>query len=83
MSDTGTATAASPKPPSPVFSPAEAATYLGLPALGVKNPEDRIRYLVKKGRLRSIVLLGRMAFLREDLDRLLTDLQQEARRKER
>lgn len=31
---------------SPVLTPEQAAGYLNLPALGVQNPEERIRYLV-------------------------------------
>ncbi|MEM9913485.1 MAG: helix-turn-helix domain-containing protein [Planctomycetota bacterium] len=56
---------------SPVLTPDEAARYLGLDKLGVTKSADRVRYLVKKGRLRSIKVLGRTAFQRCDLDEYL------------
>ncbi|MEM1026834.1 MAG: helix-turn-helix domain-containing protein [Planctomycetota bacterium] len=56
---------------SPVLTPEQAAAYLGLDRLGVKNPASRVRYLVKKGRLRSTKVLGRLAFTRADLDEYL------------
>jgi len=62
---------------SPVFNPARAATYLGLKALGVAKPVERIKYLVKTKKLKSINILGHMGFLRDDLDRFLADCQQE------
>ena len=56
---------------SPVLTPDEAARYLGLGKLGVTNPAERVRYLVKKKQLRSIQVLGRTAFQRSDLDEYL------------
>lgn len=56
---------------SPVLTPGEAARYLGLDRLGVADPAARVRYLVKKRRLRSIKVLGRIAFQRSDLDEYL------------
>jgi len=56
---------------SPVLTPVEAAKYLGLGKLGVTNPAERVRYLVKKKKLRSIQVLGRIAFQRSDLDEYL------------
>lgn len=56
---------------SPVLTPDEAATYLGLAKLGVTNPAERVRYLVKTKKLRSIQVLGRTAFQRSDLDQYL------------
>lgn len=56
---------------SPVLTPEEAARYLGLGKLGVTKPAERVRYLVKTKKLRSIQVLGRTAFQRSDLDQYL------------
>jgi len=49
----------------------------------VKTCEERIRYLVKRGQLRSITVLGRLAFVRDDLHRFLAERQKDAQRKGR
>ena len=49
----------------------------------MKTREERIRYLVKRGQLRSITILGRLAFARDDLDRFLAERQKDAQRKGR
>tara|TARA_R110002111_G_scaffold119040_1_gene181936 strand:+ start:74 stop:532 length:459 start_codon:yes stop_codon:yes gene_type:complete len=65
------ARAREPDDESPVLTPREAADYLGLGKLGVRQPAERVRYLVKRKRLRSINVLGRTAFQRSDLDEYL------------
>ncbi len=65
------ARAREPNDESPVLTPREAADYLGLGKLGVRQPAERVRYLVKRKRLRSINVLGRTAFQRSDLDEYL------------
>ncbi len=76
------ATAITDKPASPIFGLAEAAAYLNLAGLGVPNPVESINYLAKSGQLRSIVVLGRRAFLREHLDSYIADREQAAQRKD-
>ena len=67
----GINTDCSPNEEAPVLTPWEAAQYLGLDKLGIKNPEARVHYLVKQKKLRSTLILGRRAFQRSDLDRYL------------
>lgn len=74
------ARAREPDDDSPVLTPREAADYLGLGKLGVRQPAERVRYLVKRGRLRSIKVLGRSAFQRADLDEYLIKHTQKGRR---
>ncbi len=66
-----------------MYSPERAAEYLSLRELGVRNPVKGIRYLVKKGKLRAIKILGRLAFLEDDLNTFLMRLQQESKKKEK
>lgn len=73
------ARAREPDDESPVLTPDEAARYLGLGKLGVRQPADRVRYLVKRKRLRSIKVLGRTAFQRSDLDEYLIKHTQKGR----
>ena len=53
---------------SPILSKAEAGAYLGLAALGVKNPEAAVDRLVTAGTLECLVVLGRRAFTIDQLD---------------
>lgn len=56
---------------SPVFTPAEAAEYLGLTRLGVVDPERTVKRYVARGLLECVKLGGRMGFMRDQLDKLL------------
>ncbi|MEM6260762.1 MAG: hypothetical protein AAGI37_21145, partial [Planctomycetota bacterium] len=63
-----------PDDESAVLTPAEAGEYLGLRKLGVASPAAGVRHLVKTRALRSVNVLGRMAFVRSDLDEYVTRL---------
>lgn len=56
---------------SPVLTPKEAALYLGLDRLGCAHPEKTVRSYVNRGLLECVKLGGRMAFMRDQLDKLL------------
>lgn len=56
---------------SPVFTPKEAAEYLGLDRLGIEDPERTVKRYVARGLLECVKLGGRMAFMRDQLDKLL------------
>jgi hypothetical protein len=55
--------------------PAEAAKYLRLDKTGLLRPERSIYRMAKAKQLPFVVLAGRMAFLRQDLDNFLAKRQ--------
>ena len=65
-----------------VFSPKEAAEWLGFVSLGVPNPEASMRHLHKQRKLRGVKIGGRLAFLRPDLEAYTEKLRTEAIRRE-
>ena len=62
------------KAESPVYSPAQAAGYLNLKALGVRDPVAGVCRLVKAGKLECFAVLGHRAFTQEQLDRCVQQL---------
>lgn len=64
---------------SPVLTPKEAALYLGLDRLGCAHPEKTVRSYVNRGLLECVMIGGRMAFLRDQLDRLLQSRRRSAK----
>ena len=51
----------------------EAVEYLGLDRLGLKRPDKAMHRLTKKGALHPKKVSGRLAFSREELDKVLAN----------
>ena len=61
-----------PRPTSaPIYWSHEAITYLGLDRLGLARPDMALQRLVKKDALRPRKINGRLAFDKEELDRIV------------
>ncbi len=59
--------------PSPVMTPSQAAAYLNLAALGVERPERTVMRYASRGMLEYVRVAGRVAFMRDQLDRFLME----------
>ena len=55
----------------PIYWSHEVIEYLGLDRLGLARPDMALQRLIKKGALRPKKILGRLAFTKEDLDRVV------------
>ena len=55
----------------PIYWSHEAITYLGLDRLGLARPDMALQRLIKKDALRPRKINGRLAFDKEELDRIV------------
>lgn len=69
-----------PMPEPTVFSPEQAAHYLGLYDLGVPNPVGTVKRYVKRKKLEHFKISGRIAFQRSHLDKFIETLNRDARK---
>ena len=69
-----------PVTPAPIYWAYEAIIYLGLDRLGLARPDMALQRLIKKDALRPKKIGGRLAFDKDELDRVVKHGDQVSRR---